>query len=473
MSAAVDLTGLANGFSGRLITSPEQTAPFLIDWRKRYIGRALAVAQPDTTADVAAVVRWCSANHVAIVAQGGNTGLSGGATPDDSGRALVLSLTRMKRVRAVDTVNNSITVEAGCVLADVQHAATQAQRLFPLSLAAEGSCTIGGNLSTNAGGVQVLRYGNARELCLGLEVVTAAGEIWDGLRGLRKDNTGYDLRDLFIGAEGTLGVITAATLKLHPMPAAQLTAFVALAHPQAALALLELAQRRLAASLTAFELMSSICLDLVLRHFPDCRMPLESAASPYYVLLECSDAHDEAHAQAALTALLEQALEAGLISDAALASSLAQTRAMWALRENISEAQAAEGKNIKHDVSVPISRIGEFVLSTNAELERRFPGIRMVVFGHLGDGNLHYNVSPPAGWVDEAAFLALQPEINRVTHDAVNAFRGSISAEHGLGQLRRDEAARYKSPVELQLMRAIKQALDPQGLMNPGKVLAL
>ncbi len=459
-------------FSGRLLDAAADMAPFLTDWRKRYVGRALAVVQPDTAADVAALVRWCAARRVPVVPQGGNTGLSGGATPDDSGRALVLSLARLNRVRAIDTANNSITVEAGCVLAEIQRHAAEAGRLFPLSLAAEGSCTIGGNLSTTAGGVQVLRLGNARELCLGLEVVTAAGELWDGLRGLRKDNTGYDLRDLFIGAEGTLGVITAATLKLHPMPAAQLTAFVALADPRAAVALLERAQRRMGAALTGFELMSSFCIELVLRHFPDCRLPLAGARSPYYVLLECSDAQSEAYAQAALTELLADALEAGLISDAAVASSIAQSRAMWALRENISEAQAAEGKNIKHDVSVPISAIAEFVEQTNADLTTRFPGVRMVVFGHLGDGNLHYNVSPPDGAADEAAFLARQPAINLITHDAVVARRGSISAEHGLGQLRRDEAARYKSAVEMGLMRAIKEALDPLGIMNPGKVLA-
>ncbi len=460
-------------FSGRLYHSEQDTAPFLTDWRKRYVGRALAVAQPDTAADVAAVVRWCAVRHVPIVPQGGNTGLSGGATPDASGRALVLSLARLNRVRSIDTANNSITVEAGCVLAQVQRAASEAGRLFPLSLAAEGSCTIGGNLATNAGGVQVLRFGNARELCLGLEVVTAAGALWDGLRGLRKDNTGYDLRDLFIGSEGTLGVITAATLKLHPLPAGQLTAFVALADPTAAVSLLECAQRQLGASLTGFELMSGFCIELVLKHFPTCRLPLSGAASPYYVLLECSDAQSEARAQAALTAVLSEALERSLIADAAVATSLAQSRAMWALRENISEAQAAEGKNIKHDVSVPISAIAEFVEDTNAALVGRFPGVRMVVFGHLGDGNLHYNVSPPEGSADEAAFLALQPDINRITHDAVVARRGSISAEHGLGQLRRDEAARYKSSVEIGLMRAIKNALDPQGIMNPDKVLAL
>ncbi|MBN9463432.1 MAG: FAD-binding oxidoreductase [Burkholderiales bacterium] len=471
--ALPDVTALRGRFAGRLLTEAGDLEPFLVDWRRRYFGRALAVAMPDSVEDVAAVVRWCAEHRVAVVPQGGNTGLAGGATPDDGGRTVVLSLARMKHVRAVDTVNNSITVEAGCTLIQVREAAHAAQRLFPLSLPSEGSCTIGGNLSTNAGGVAVLRYGNMRELCLGLEVVTAAGEIWHGLRGLRKDNTGYDLRDLFIGAEGTLGVITAATLKLYPLPAAQITAMAAVADPRAALRLLEMAQSMLGSSLTAFELMSDLCIELVLQHFPDHRRPF-AQPSPHYVLLETSDSEGEAHAQAAFEALMERALEAGIVSDAVVATSGTQSRALWALRELISEAQALAGKNIKHDVSVPISSIADFVAHTDAELGRRFPGIRLVVFGHLGDGNLHYNVSPPvdrAGPEHEAEFLALQPAINLVTHDAAVAFGGSISAEHGLGQLRRDEAARYKSPVEMALMRRLKEALDPQGIMNPGKVL--
>ena len=464
------LENLRPCFSGRLILDQADMAPFLTDWRKRYLGAAQAVVQPDTVHDVAAVVRWCASRRIPIVPQGGNTGLSGGATPDPSGQAIVVSLARLRSIRALDPINQSITAEAGCILADIQRAAAEAGRLFPLSLAAEGSCTIGGNLSTNAGGVQVLRYGNARELCLGLEVVTAEGEIWDGLRGLRKDNTGYDLRDLYIGSEGTLGLITAATLKLFPMPAGQGTALVAVADPHAALALLERAQRRLSATLTAFELMSDLCIRLVERHFPDCRLPFESR-SPYYVLLECSHPENEAAAQASLEALLEEAVDGSLISDAVLAASIAQSRSLWALRENISEAQGAEGKNIKHDVSVPISQIASFVDTAGAALARAYPGVRPVVFGHLGDGNLHYNVSPANGDRDEAAFLALQDDINRIVHDEVVAQRGSISAEHGLGQLRRDEAARYKSKVEIALMRRIKQALDPLGIMNPGKVL--
>ncbi|MCL4745451.1 MAG: FAD-binding oxidoreductase [Burkholderiaceae bacterium] len=474
-------------FSGRLLSAPEDTRPFLTDWRKRYTGDALAVVQPDSTADVAAVVRWCAGNAVAVVPQGGNTGLVGGSVPlgatatkrqgDDGAGAvdpvhrpsLVVSLARMNRVRAIDTANNTITVEAGCVLATLQQAARGAQRLFPLSLAAEGSCTIGGNLSTNAGGVQVLRYGNARELCLGVEVVTAAGEIWDGLRGLRKDNTGYDLRDLFIGAEGTLGVICCATMKLYPLPAAQSTAIAALADPHAALRLLELAQTRLSASLTAFELLSDYCLEMVERHFPDQRRPL--GASPYYVLLESSDAESEAHATERFEALMGAALEAGVISDAVIAKSIAQSRAMWKLRESIPEAQVHEGDNIKHDISVPISSVGDYIEQTNEAIERRYPGVRMVVFGHLGDGNLHYNISPAPG-ASPVEFAANEAAINRIVYDAVHAHRGSISAEHGLGQMKRDDNVRYKSAIELDLMRRIKQALDPRGIMNPGKVIA-
>ncbi len=416
-------------------------------------------------------MRWCDAHAVPIVAQGGNTGMSGGSVPDDSGRAIVLSLARMNRVRALDDVNNTMTVDAGCVLQVVQQAADAADRLFPLSLAAEGSCTIGGNLSTNAGGVQVIRYGNARELCLGLEVVTPAGEIWDGLRGLRKDNTGYDLRDLFIGAEGTLGVITGAVLKLFPKPRAKITAFVALESPARALSLLSLARERLDASLTAFELISDACVGLVTKHFAGSRRPLADA-SPWYVLLESGDAREHDAALAAVEAMLAEAIDRGLATDAAIAANLAQAKQFWALREHISEAQAAEGKNIKHDISVPISRIAEFIETTDAAITAAHPGIRMIVFGHLGDGNLHYNVSPLPGASDAgAAFLDAQASINLIAHDSVVRFGGSISAEHGLGVLRRDESARYKSPVEMRMMRAIKAALDPRGLMNPGKFL--
>ncbi len=463
------LAELRQRFAGRLLTQPEDTAPFLTDWRKRYTGAALAVAQPDATEDVAAIVRWCAQRGVAVVPQGGNTSLVGGSVPYESGRSLLLSLARMNRVRAVDTVNNTITVEAGCILQNLQQAARNAGRLFPLSLAAEGSCTIGGNLSTNAGGVQVLRYGNTRELCLGLEVVTPSGDVWSGLRGLRKDNTGYDLKDLYIGAEGTLGVITAATMKLYPLPVAQVTAVAAVPDPQAAMRLLELAQARLAASLTAFELISDYCLTIVERHFAQCRRPL-AAPSPWYVLLESSDAESEAHAAERFEALCGEALESGTITDAAIAASIAQSREFWALRESVPEAQVLEGKNIKHDISVPISSIDRFIVETNAKIEGAYPGVRMVVFGHLGDGNLHYNVSPAPG-LSPDAFMANEPALNRIVHDAVAAHRGSISAEHGVGRLKREENVRYKPALEIELMRSIKQALDPQGIMNPGKVV--
>ena len=452
-----------------VLVADEDKAPYLTDWRRRFTGRAMAVLRPGCTREVALLVALCQEHRVPIVPQGGNTGLVLGSVPDDSGQAVVLSLGRLKRIRAVDTGNDTITVEAGCLLAQVQEAAAQAGRLFPLSLASEGSCTIGGNLSTNAGGTGVLRYGNARELCLGLEVVTAQGEIWDGLRGLRKDNTGYDLRDLYIGAEGTLGIITAAVLKLFPQPRARLTALAGLDTPAQALALLNLAQQRCGAALTGFELMSSFCLELVFRHFPQLSNPLPQSF-PQYVLLELSDSESEEHAMSLLENLITDALENGLARDAAVASSLAQSQTLWQLREHISEAQAAEGKNIKHDVSVPISNIGHFIEATETLLQQDFPGVRMVTFGHLGDGNLHYNVSPPPG-VPDKVFLERQAEVNLVVHDSVHKHGGSISAEHGLGALKRQEILRYKSPVEMQLMRTIKQALDPLNLMNPGKVL--
>jgi FAD/FMN-containing dehydrogenase len=467
----MNLVDLRAAFAGRLHTDPSEMAPFLTDWRRKWTGQALAVAQPDSAADVAAVVRWCVAAGVAIVPQGGNTGLSGGATPAAQGRAIVLSTARLNRVRAIDPVGQTITVEAGVTLQQVQEAAQGVDRLFPLSLAAQGSCTIGGNLATNAGGVQVLRFGNARELCLGLEVVTAEGELWDGLRALRKDNTGYDLRDLFIGSEGTLGVITAAVLKLFPRPAAQVAAFVAVASPDDALQLLSRAQARLGASLTAFELLSETCLQLVERHVPSARRPL-AQPSAWYVLMEASAGEDEAALVAQVGAVLEAAFEAGLAIDAAVSASLAQFRSLWALREDVSESQGAEGPTIKHDIALPIARIPDFIATTLADVERQWPGLRPVVFGHLGDGNLHFNFSPPAAGMPAHEFAALEGPVNRRVHDAVHAAAGSISAEHGLGLLRRDEAARYKSAVELRLMRAVKAALDPMNLMNPDKLLA-
>ena len=466
----MDLVDLRAAFAGRLLVDAEAMAPFLTDWRRKWTGQALAVAQPEDAAGVAAVLRWCRARGVVVVPQGGNTGLSGGATPSPAGRSLVLSTARLQRIRALDPVGQTITAEAGVTLQQVQDAAREAGRLFPLSLAAQGSCTIGGNLASNAGGVQVLRYGNARDLCLGLEVVTAEGEIWNGLRALRKDNSGYALRELFIGSEGTLGVITAAVLKLFPLPAAQAVSLVAVPSPAAALALLALAQQRLGAELTAFELISEACLELVERHVEAARRPL-AEASPWYVLVELSSARGEAAATQGLEALLEAALDAGHASDAALSSSLAQFRSLWALREDISESQGAEGPTIKHDIALPITRIPAFIEETDAAIARHFPGLRLVVFGHLGDGNLHYNLSPPRSGLSAAEFLALEAPVNRLVHDAVDAAGGSISAEHGLGVLRRDEAARYKPAVEQRLMQALKQALDPSNLMNPGKLL--
>jgi FAD/FMN-containing dehydrogenase len=440
-----------------------------IDWRKRYRGRARAVVRPGSTAEVAAVVRACAANGTAIVPQGGNTGLVGASIPDDSGTQVLLSLTRMNRVREIDVANLAMTVDAGCVLQSVQEAAAARGLLFPLSLAAEGSCTIGGNLATNAGGTQVLRYGNTRELCLGLEVVTASGEIWNGLTGLRKDNTGYDLRDLFIGSEGTLGIITGATLKLHPQPAAVTTALASLATLEAAVQLLQLAQARLGAGLTGFEVMGRYALGLVRTHMPQLAQPLPPA--DWTVLLEQSDNEGEAHAQALFEALLETALDRGLIADAAVASSLEQSNAMWHLRESIPMAQAQEGANIKHDIALPVSAVAEFVAATDAALSAGFPGVRLVNFGHLGDGNLHYNVQAPEG-VDATAFLRdHEHAVNTLVYDAVGRFAGSISAEHGVGALKRDELAQRKSPVALGMMRAIKQALDPNGMLNPGRVL--
>ena len=453
----------------RVLTSPQDTAPYLTDWRARFTGRALAVLLPSNTGQVAAIVAACAEKRIPIVPQGGNTGLAGGATPDKSGDAIVLSLKRMNRVREVDPINGTITVEAGCVLHDVQQAARDAGRLFPLSLAAEGSATIGGNLSTNAGGTQVLRYGNARELALGLEVVLASGEIWSGLRGLRKDNTGYDLRDLFIGAEGTLGVITAACLRTFPLPQSQVTALFALDSVSKALSLLPLAQSAAGPTLTAFEFFSSTCLQLVTRHFSQQRSPFERE-HPQYVLLELSDHEDERHAEGLLQSLAERALQEGLIADAVIAQSTAQGRSLWMLRESISEAQQREGKNVKHDISVPISSIARFIDETDTLLAQRFPGIRMVTFGHLGDGNLHYNVMPPAG-TDEDRFFEHQYAIYECVHDQVTRFAGSISAEHGIGQLKREENMRYKSPVEMNLMRTIKQSFDPLNIMNPGKVV--
>ncbi len=458
------ITGTAHVLSEGDLTAWE------LDWRKRSRGKALAVVRPANTLEVSSIVKACAAAGVSLVAQGGNTGLVGGSTPDASGQQIVLSLQRMNAVRNIDAANLTMTVEAGCILQTLQETAEKADFLFPLSLAAEGSCTIGGNLATNAGGTQVVRYGNARELCLGLEVVTAQGEIWQGLSGLRKDNTGYDLRDLFIGSEGTLGIITAATMKLYPMPAAQLTAWAAVPSMQHAVTLLGLAHQHLGAGLTGFEVMGQFALSLVDKHFPQQRVPLYKDTA-FCVLLENSDHESESHAREQFERLLETAMEQGCVLDAVVAENIAQARALWHLRESIPMAQAEEGLNIKHDISIPISRIPEFVATTDALLEKAIPGIRLVNFGHLGDGNLHYNVQAPLD-SDAAAFLRGEEEnINTIVYDSVARFDGSISAEHGIGSLKLDKLEQHKSPVAMGMMRAIKTALDPNNLLNPGRVL--
>jgi len=459
--------------AAHVLTDGDLTA-YEQDWRKRVRGKALAVVRPGSTAEVAAVVKACAAAGVQIVPQGGNTGLSVGATPDQTGQQVVLSLTRMNAVRHMDRDNLSFTVEAGCILQNLQDVADKAGLLFPLSLAAEGSCTIGGNLGTNAGGTQVVRYGNTRDLCLGLEVVTPQGEVWDGLKGLRKDNTGYDLRNLFIGSEGTLGIITAATMKLFPQPAAQLTAFAAVPSMEAAVRLLGLSHQHLGAGLTGFEVMGQFALSLVVKHMPQLRVPFADMGdtAPYCVLLENADSESEQHARERFEHLLELAFEDGCVLDAVVAESLAQAHELWHVRESIPLAQAEEGLNIKHDISIAASRIPAFVEHADAVLQREIPGVRLVNFGHLGDGNLHYNVQVPEGQDGKAFLRDKEALVNHLVYEAVAEFGGSFSAEHGVGALKADKLEKYQSPVALGMMRAIKHALDPQGIMNPGVVLA-
>ena len=444
-------------------------APYLVDERDRYHGKAAMVVRPASTDEVAAIVRLCNEHAVPVVPQGGNTGLCGAATPFEHGGEIVLSLTRMNQVRELDPLNYTITVESGVILADVQKAAAEADRLFPLSLGGEGTARIGGNLSTNAGGTGVLRYGNARELALGLEVVLPDGRIWDGLSGLRKDNTGYDLKQLFIGAEGTLGIITAAVLKLYPLPHDLQTAFVAVANPTAAIELLSRAKSATDDRVTAFEWIPRLPLEFGLRHIAGARDPL-SAPHDHYVLMEFSAGDTAVGLRDVMEKVLTDGLEAGLVIDAAIAESTAQAADFWKLRETLPEAQKYEGASLKHDVSVPISRIAEFLDAASAGVNEAVPGIRICAFGHLGDGNVHFNLSQPAE-ADGAAYLARQSEINRIVHDIVVSMRGSISAEHGIGRLRRDELAHYKQDVALDLMRMIKATVDPKGIMNPGKVL--
>ena len=453
----------------RGLVEDAERAPYESDWREHYHGRAAAVVRPANTEEVSRVVALLNELRVAIVPQGGNTSLCGASVPDDSGTQVIVNLSRMNLVRSVDPSNNTMTVEAGCVLQTLQEVAEKHGRLFPLSLGAQGSCQIGGNLSTNAGGTGVLRYGNTRELVLGLEVVLPDGRVWDGLRGLRKDNTGYDLKHLFVGAEGTLGIITAAVLKLYPLPRSHATAFVAVDSPAAAVALLSHLRTTCGERITGFELLARICLDLVVQHIPGSRDPLP-APYPWYVLVELSDSTEGG----ALDQLLEEALgtaaESGAIRDAAIAASETQRNDFWKLRENVSEAQKLDGVSIKHDVSVPVSRVPDLIERAGAELARLFPDIRIVAFGHVGDGNVHYNCSKSERQ-EARAFFDQAEEVNHIVYEVVQALGGSISAEHGLGMLKREEIKRYKSELELDLMRQIKLTLDPKGIMNPGKVL--
>ncbi|HEY5608072.1 MAG TPA: FAD-binding oxidoreductase [Alphaproteobacteria bacterium] len=466
-----DLTSKLAAIVGErnLLTDPADMAPYLIDERKRYQGAARAVVRPGSTAEVAEIVRACRAAGVPIVPQGGNTGLCGAATPSENGDAVVLSLARMSRVREVDPLNYTITVEAGVILLDVQRAAEAHDRLFPLSLGGEGTARIGGNLSTNAGGTGVLRYGTARELALGLEVVLPDGRIWDGLNGLRKDNTGYDLKQMFIGAEGTLGIITAAVMKLFPLPKETETAFVAVPSVADAVKLLALARTMSDEKVTAFEWIPRLPLDFVLRHIPGARDPLATRYD-HYVLMELSSGLAGSDLRGLVEAILEAGMQQGLALDAAIAESGAQADAFWKLRETIPEAQKFEGASVKHDVAVPVSRVADFLAAADRAVADAVPGIRICSFGHLGDGNVHYNLSRPQSSGD-AAFDARYAELNRLVHDIVTAMKGSISAEHGIGRLRREELQHYKSPVALDLMKKIKAALDPDNLMNPGKVL--
>ncbi|MCP4562217.1 MAG: FAD-binding oxidoreductase [Bosea sp.] len=451
-----------------VITDADAMVPYLKEPRGLFPGKAQAVVRPGSVAEVSAVMKWASETGVTVVPQGGNTGMVGGQVPVAEGREIILSLQRLDKVRSVDAAGDTMTVEAGVILQKAQEAAEAAGRLFPLSLASEGSCTVGGNLSSNAGGTAVIAYGNARELCLGLEVVLADGRVWNGLRQLRKDNTGYDLKNLFIGSEGTLGIITAAVLKLFPLPAARATAFLAVPDPEAALALLNKAKASAGGTLTTFEIMPRIGLDFVVRHASGARDPL-SEPSPWYVLMEvCAQA--ETGLNEAVEAFLGEALEEGLVTDAVLAGSLGQRADLWKLREMLSEVQTHEGGSIKHDVSVPIQATPEFLRRAIAAVEALVPGCRPVPFGHLGDGNIHFNVSQPVG-ADKAAYLAGWGAMNEAVHAIVTELKGSISAEHGIGRLKRSLLPGVKDPVELDLMRTVKAALDPKRVLNPGSVL--
>ncbi len=438
------------------------------DWRGRYQGDAAWVVKPATTHEVMDVVRACFEAGISIVPQGGNTSQCGASVPGTGWGSIILNLSRMNRIRTIDWDNDTLTCEAGVTLATVQETARQGNRLFPVSIASEGTAEIGGVISTNAGGTAVLRYGNMRSQVLGLEVVLPDGQLWNGMRMLRKDNTGYDLKQWFIGAEGTLGIVTAAVLRLYPLPRSRATAWVAVDSPAQAVSLLSHLKSCVGDRTSGFELMSRSALQMVLTHITGTHDPLGNS-SPWYVLVELEDASPDAGLDALLETALDQVLQQQLISDAVISRSESQSAALWALREQVSEAQKREGISIKHDISVPVSRIPVFVEDASQKLERAYPGIRVVCFGHVGDGNLHYNLSMPDK-VKNPSFIEVTPQVNRIVHDVVHQLDGSISAEHGIGQLKVDELVRYKSPIELELMKTLKKALDPKNLMNPGKI---
>lgn len=451
-----------------VIIEPGQIQPYLDSWRDNWRGRAQAVVRPRSTEETAAIVRLCRETRTPIVPQGGRTGVTGASQPHEDGSEVVVSMERMKAILAVDADNDTITVQSGCVLADVREAATGIDRLFPLNFGAVGSCLIGGNISTNAGGINVVRYGNTRNLVCGLEVVLPTGEVWNGLRGLRKDNAGYDLKQIFVGAEGTLGIITAAVLRLFPRPASELTAFLAVASPAHAVRWLSRVKGAFAEQLTSFELIGRSCIDITVKHIPGTSNPLPGE-TPWYVLMEVSSQTEGS----ALRETLERAFEAGLeteeVADGVIASSVQQARMLWRLRETIPEAHKIEGRSFKHDISVPISKVPEFLETAEKQLGMAFPGIRMFTFGHLGDGNLHFNPLAPTGSGNPDDLQ----KVNRIVHDLVTELGGSISAEHGIGRLRLEELAHYKSDVELKMMRALKATFDPMNLFNPGKVVQM
>jgi FAD/FMN-containing dehydrogenase len=454
--------------AAHVLTEAADMVAHLVEERGLYRGTAVAVVRPRDTAEVAFAVGECARAGVPVVAQSGNTGLTGGGVPYGG---VVLSLSRLDRIREIDAVNATVTVEAGCILKNVQEAASAADCLFPLSLASEGSCRIGGNIATNAGGTGVLRYGNTRDLVLGLEVVLADGRVWNGLKGLRKDNAGYDLKNLFVGSEGTLGIVTAAVLKLFPRPKARATAFVGCVSARAALALFERLRHGAGDALTAFEYMNRFGLEVVLKHASGTVRPL-AGDHDTYVLIELSSPQAEADLAATLETILGAAIEDGSVDDATIGASEAQNAALWRLREQLSDVQRHEGGSIKHDVSVPVSRVADFIETASAACEAAMPALRVCAFGHVGDGNIHFNLSQPVG-MDKAAFLAEWERFNRIVHDIVAAMNGSIAAEHGIGLIKRDELLLYKDPVAVELMRTLKRALDPQNILNPGKVVAV